>query len=541
MFVLAPALSCLIVVYVILYVLFKPLLLYLGKKNENRVSFEDWCDLDRLKKVYFQHAINMEWDTFEKKNHVKFDYVTFSDSLKLHTMTWQRPNSANKTNKKVLVLLHGSASSSVTSFGRLIHRIALHSSDVDEIHCIDMPGFAFSSFPAEFKRKVSGAPGRKRRRCCLCCWCCCCRPTFSSDDVRAIDLVRTALSKSLLRYVRTKIRGAKEIILLGHSIGSHIAVETARLDAQSSKKNKSKACISKVVLMSPAGVLPAIGGSSSLAALAFHLGIPVRQGKCLLRTTFGKRFMYTFFESIGMSSRDMISWRVRFEPSAWLADLPSWSVTIRYSTARWIDPSLKTLLEAARTIKFSMLSGEFDPLCRISYVEKVAECLWPQSCSREVFNVGNMVSRKFPVGSQVDVNSMTSSSRKDSSVAPLVIMKDCGHSVMDAPFPQFFRALDMSIRNARVQDAVSIRFARLLKDVPLNDDAHFRSPFDLKGSDAIQSILHRRLSDRLDQATQSLDMSAAVGDLIELPELDEEDEESSKVEAVDCVVEVVEE
>ena len=104
----------------------------------------------------------------------------------------------------------------------------------------------------------------------------------------------------MLRYIRTKILNANEILLLGHSIGSHIIVEAARLDVETS--NNRKTSISKVVLMSPAGILPGVGGSGSMFALAFHLAIPIRQGKFILRTSFGKRFMYELFESIGMST-----------------------------------------------------------------------------------------------------------------------------------------------------------------------------------------------------------------------------------------------
>ena len=92
---------------------------------------------------------------------------------------------------------------------------------------------------------------------------------------------------------------------------------------------------------------------------------------------------------------------------------------------------------------------------------------------------------------------------------------------MNSPLPQFLCALDMSIRNARVQDAVSIRFARLLKDVRLNDDVEFHSPFDTKGSNVVQNALHRRLSDRLD-AARSLDLSD-VEELSKLTELDDDD------------------
>ena len=502
-----------------LYWFFKPCFVLVRKKNAKRISYKEWCDLDRLKEVYFQYTMK---STPAKKN-VKFEYVQFKDGLKLHVMVWRRPQSSKSSNKKVMIFVHGSGSSSFTSFGSLVQHIGyLHFNDVDEIHCIDLPGFAFSTFPSAFKKKAQNSPGRRRRRCCMCCWCCCCRPDFSSPDGRrAGEIVRDALAESLLRYIRTKILNANEILLLGHSIGSHIIVETARLDVQTSNQSNRKTSISKVVLMSPAGVLPTVGGSGSLFALAFHLAIPIRQGKFILRTSFGKRFMYELFESIGMSSLDMIQWRVRFEPSAWISDLPSWSVSMRYSSAKWIDPSLNGLLEAARTIPFALLTGEDDPICRISYVEKVAECIWPESCSREIFTKGSVASRKDRIGFMVDKNSTTSNSRKDSTVAPMIVMKDCGHSIMNSPLPQFLCALDMSIRNARVQDAVSIRFARLLKDVRLNDDVEFHSPFDTKGSNVVQNALHRRLSDRLD-AARSLDLSD-VEELSKLTELDDDD------------------
>ena len=98
---------------------------------------------------------------------------------------------------------------------------------------------------------------------------------------------------------------------------------------------------------------------------------------------------------------------------------------------------------------------------------------------------------------------------------------------MNSPLPQFLCALDLSIRNARVQDAVSIRFARLLKDVRLNDDVEFHSPFDSNGGNVVQNALHRRLSNRLD-AARSVDLSD-VKDLAELSKLTELDDDDNDV------------
>jgi len=568
--VVAPIFSCLLVVYVALYA---ALSLFF---SDDAISFDDWCNLDRVKVLYLENA------TKRKKNpHVCFKYITLDDTTRIHTMIWKRNKCSAKKNKKVMVLIHGTVSSAVTSYAYVIHQIGNFFTDIDEIHCIDLPGFAYSSFPKDFKKKVNKGSSRKRRRCCLCCWCCCCRPNFSrnGDKSSFCYQARGALARSVLKYIRLCLRDAKEIVLAGHSVGGYIAVEVARLDVKHFKQRrrvtlkedsegikeetiisngssstkeekgsvgveeeKNRKLISKLVMLSPACVLPSAGQGSSFVALYFHWGIPIRQGRFLLGTSFGMRFFYTMCKSIGMNDASMMRWRVRCDSNAWLSDLPANGMSVSFTGAQWMDPILKQILETADVVPFAMIAGDKDPICRVSYVNKIAECIWPESCSKEVFEK-NKATRKVQIGHVVETHVKTSGSVKDLSLAPLIFMKNCGHSVMDGPLSQFLCALEMSIRNARIQDNVSRRFTKLLEHVDLHDDVQFRSPFDNKGSNVAQKVLHRRLSDYMDIA-RGVELegcvvderTSSVLDILDTIDIDEEDVDQEKSDEVRVAV-----
>ena len=470
----------------------------------------------------------------------------------------------------IIVLLHGTASTSTSSYLHLIPDLLR---EFSEVHALDLPGFGASHYPPQYRRRVRGAHGRRRRRCCCWCfWCCCCQgssrqcPRLEGTSAvpensrrLASEDVRDTLATFVLDYIRLVVKSKedrRQVVLLGHSIGSFIAVEAARIDLA---RKTDERLVSKLILASLAGAMPILGGMGMYWSLAFFSGFPIRQLRWLGRVWGGKHVLYTLGCTLGLDTIDMFRLRTWCESSAWLADLPSWFCSIDFAHSRWLDVSLLRLLRVTEKIPTAIIQGGNDQLIPNHYVDKVAECIWTEhfpatnryderppttgrdrgvwltedkakaTTSREtlVLYLGDKSTDRLSSNTDVESDvgaSKTCGERAEKertrnlsaldvdtstlrSYAPVIYLDGVDHNVQEYPVA-FVSATKLAHRVSKISGIVGKRFADNLLASALHPSSMrlgsllgrpdtFRSPFLKAGADEGVGLLYKLIDDEL--------------------------------------------
>jgi len=545
-------------------------------RSEENVKFSDFYDYDRMLALTMRQIFE---GSGRKEFRVESSYVKLAPpSCLAHSEVTSRAHALVGRNgakgAPVLVALHGTGSSAMGMFGAVMPSLL---SQFSEVHALDLPGFGPSTFPIEYRRRVRGAPGRRRRRCCCWCfWCCCCQGMSRQTSTLAgtgmgerkknyverrlaREDVRDELASFVLDYIRKVVRKdeelsgkRREVVLLGHSIGSFIAGEAAHIDSIRHKMGRT--LISKVILMSPAGLMPVLGGLSSYWLLFFFSGFPFRQVRWFGRVPGGYRFLFEIAGILGFDTMQYYRLRSLCQPRAWLADLPSWFGGVDCFSVRWMDPAILRTIRAGTKIPIALIQGTRDEIIPNHYVGKVAKCLWPEHhrkhaddkgkllVNRDVFAMPALplstrnvsiydVRDKPPPGSSTSETVATKSSsssneesERDNGIeqykrcgasyslvgSPVFYINGASHDVRDQR-AAFLHAVKLSVASARRVDRVSRRFADMIEESAkrpaemrlgalLSRSDTFRTPFLSGGADEALACLYDLVDRELERS-----------------------------------------
>lgn len=215
-----------------------------------------------------------------------------------------------KQDGQVLLLLHGTFTSSFGAWNRCIHKLQ---DCFSILHIIDLPGFGRSACDMELHRKDADA------------------------TVKHIVQI-------LAEYIRME---RIQPVVLGASIGAYVAGHLCFNHPD---------LINALILSSPAGVLPTLGKQGAYMTLLFKFAIPML---CCLGKV-GLCIAYTYFEITGASPEAYYEADLRLRPRT-INDLPRKFINISVGSAVWDKSPLLPLLLQIKT-PLALIHGSVDTI-----------------------------------------------------------------------------------------------------------------------------------------------------------------------------------